>query len=144
VNILVENSELMKQILTTLLTISGRKTTPSHAVYVMTSTIEKLKKQYSFLNDIDVMDTTFIEEGDQVTVMANINDISKNEFGSALKDIISTLTENLGKEAGHFFFKEISQKLSEDSISTMRDFGIDLGLMQLEQMVSKMGNTLLN
>ncbi len=142
-NILVENSELMQQILTTLLSISGRKTTPSHAVYVMESTIENLKKQYSFLNEVDVKDTTFIEEGEQVTVMTNVNEVSKNEFGSALKEILKNLTENLGKDAGHFFYKEISQKLSGESISTMRDFGIDLGLMQLEQTVSRMENTLL-
>lgn len=143
VDILVENSELMKQILTTLLSISGRKTTPRHAVYVMESTIENLKKQYSFLNDVGVKDTTFVEEGEQVTVMMNVNDVSKNEFGSALKEILQNITENLGKEAGHFFFKEISQKLSEESISTMSDFGIDLGLMQLEQTVSKMESRLL-
>ena len=141
--ILVENSELMKQLLTTLLAISGRKTTPRHAVYIMETTIEKLKKQYSFLNEIDIIDTTFLEEGDQVTVMGKVNNVSKNEFGHALKDIIYNLTENLGNDAGHFFLKEISQKLNEESVSTMRDFGIDLGIMQLEQTVSKMENTYL-
>ena len=139
----MENSELIKQLLITMLSISGRKTTPSHAAYIVESTIQTLTDQYSFLNDVGIQDTTFIEEGDQVTVMTNVNDISKNEFGSALKDILYGITENLGKDAGHFFYKEISQKLDEESISTMKDYGVDLGLMQLEQTVSKMEHTLL-
>ena len=140
---IIENSELIKELLETMLSISGRKTTPSHATYVVESTIKTLKDQYSFLNDIGIQDTTFIEEGDQVTVMTNVNDISKNEFGSAIKDLLYGITESLGKDAGHFFFKEISQKLDEESLTTMRDYGVDLGLMQLEQTVSKMENTLL-
>ena len=97
---IIENSELIKELLETMLSISGRKTTPSHATYVVESTIKTLKDQYSFLNDIGIQDTTFIEEGDQVTVMTNVNDISKNEFGSAIKDLLYGITESLGKDAG--------------------------------------------
>jgi hypothetical protein len=140
---MVENARLIKEVLKTLITISGRKTTQSHAVYLLETTLNKLRKQYSFLDTISVKDTTYLEDIDQITVMGEVNNIKSNEFGSAVKDIISQLNKSLGTDAGHFFLKEISQKLNDESISTLKDIGIDLDLMHLELQISKMEQDML-
>ena len=140
---MVENSEVIQELLTTLLAVSGRKTTPSHAVYVLESTIGDLKHRYDFLENIELKDISYVEEGDQVTVMKQVDQIPKDDLSSAIKDILHTLTENLGGDAGYFFIKEVSQKLDEDIIITMKDYGVDLGLMQLERTVGKLENLVL-
>ena len=139
---MVENDKLIKEVLKTLITISGRKTTQSHAVYLIETTINKLKKQYSFLDTISIKDTSYLEDIDQITVMGEVNSIKSNEIGPAVKDIISQLNKSLGDEAGHFFLKEVSHKLNDESISTLKEIGIDLDLMHLELQVSKMEQNL--
>ena len=141
---MIENSELIKQVLSTLISISGRKTNTSHAIYMMDKTIDQLKDQYTFLDDIELTDLTYSEEGEMITIMKDVNSISSVEFGSALKDIINTLRNNLGNDAGHFFLKEVSQKIGDDSMSQMKLIGVDLHLMQLEQNISKMESILYN
>jgi len=140
---MVENATLVKEVLKTLITISGRKTTQSHAIYLVETTIDKLRKQYSFLDTISIKDTTYLEDTDQITIMGEVNNINSNEIGPAVKDIISQLNKSLGADAGHFFLKELSRKLNDESVSTLKEIGIDLDLMHLELQVSKMEQDML-
>ncbi|MBS3778266.1 MAG: hypothetical protein KGY50_03110 [Candidatus Thermoplasmatota archaeon] len=135
---MVENLEVIKDVLDTILMISGRKTTQSHAIYLLGSTLKDLKKQYTFLEKISVKDTTYLEENNPVTVMGSVNDIKLNEMGPAVKDIITQLKTSLGNDAGFFFLKELSNKLNDESVTMLKDIGVDLDLMHLEQQVSKM------
>ncbi len=58
-------------------------------------------------------------------------------------DHIVTMNEMLGKDAGHFFIKEMSRSIGDEYYSTMGDMGVDLSLMQLEYEVSEMEKRLL-
>ncbi len=135
---MVENIKVIKDVLNTILLISGRKTTQSHAVYLLGSTLNNLKKQHSFLDNITVKDTTYLEDSEPITIMGNINELKINKMGPAVKDIITHLNNSLGDEAGHFFLKELSQKLDDESINVLKEMGVDLELMHLEQQISKM------
>jgi len=134
----VENSKIIKDVLSSIISISGRKTTQSHAIYLLDSTLNTLKKQYSFLEKINVKDTTYIEDGDQISIMSEINNVNEREMGPAVKDIITHLNLSLGEGAGHFFLKELSHKLDDGSIISLKNMGIDLDLMHLEKQISKM------
>lgn len=133
-----KKEQVIKDVLNTILTISGRKTTQSHAIYLLGSTLKNLKKQYSFLNNISIKDTTYLEDTEPVTIMGNVNEIALNKMGPAVKDIIIHLNKSLGEEAGHFFLKELSQKLNDESVNALKEIGVDLDLMHLELQVSKM------
>ena len=139
----LENSELMKDLLSTLISISGRKTNPRHALYVIDSTIKSLKNEYSFLDTIGINNTLYEEDGEQVTVLKDLDKISQKDFAPALKDIIITLTHKLGDDAGHFFLKELSQKMNDQSVSVMKNIGVDLYLIKLEEEILKMEKTIL-
>jgi len=134
----VENSKIIKDILSSIISISGRKTTQSHAIFLIESTLNTLKKQYSFLENINVKDTTYIEDGEQISIMTEVNNVNVHEMGTAVKDIITHLNLSLGDEAGHFFLKELAHKLNDDSIISLKNMGVDLDLMHLEKQVSKM------
>ena len=134
----MKNSDIIDRLLQTLINISGRKTTGGYAVSVMDSTINKLQSQYDFLKHIEIRDTRYVEDSNSISVMSDINSIPAENVGKALRDIISTVNQTLGRDAGHFFIREISSTLGDDYTSVMKDMGVDLGLMQLEHEVSEL------
>lgn len=127
-----ENSEVMKHILNTLITLSSRKTTQGHAVTTMNNLIENLKNKYDFLKHIEVKDTQFSELDDPISVMSDINNIKSDNIGKALYDIIKNMNIALGRDAGFYFFKELRRNIGDDYSESIEDMGLDLGLMQLE------------
>jgi hypothetical protein len=134
----MENSEILKQILEELIDISSRKTTEAHAVTVMGSLMEKLRKRYNFLEHVDVKDTRFLEDVDSVSVMSEIDKIPPNEIGKAIYSIIYLMNKSLGKDAGHFFIKELSRNIGDNYNTSIKNMGVDLSLMQLESQVTRM------
>ena len=134
----VENSEVVKHVLRTLMDISRRKTTAGHAIFVMDSLMKKLEKKYDFLKNIEIKDTRYMEVYDPVTVMIDIDSVKSHELGEAIRDIIMTMNNDLGKDAGHFFIKEVRNNIEDEYHSTIEEMGVDLGLMQLEFEVNEM------
>jgi len=134
----VENSEIVRHVLQTLVDISGRKTTQMQAVLTLSELIKKLEEKYVFLRHIEVKNVRYSEIDDPISVMSDIDGVESNDVGKALYDIIKTMNTNLGKEAGHFFIRELKNRLGDAYNSTMEEMGVDLGLMQLEFEVNEM------
>ena len=134
----IENSEIIRKVLNTLVSISSRKTTEGYAVSIMDTLIKRLEGTYEFLKHVEVSDTRFLEDDATISVMSDIDSVPSTEIGKAIHDIIVTMNESLGKDAGHFFVKEISRNIGDDYHSTIKDMGVDLGLMQLEHEVNEL------
>jgi len=134
----IENSEIIRKVLNTLVSISSRKTTEGYAVSIMDTLIKRLEGTYEFLKHVEVSDTRFLEDDATISVMSDIDSVQPTEIGKAIHDIIVTMNESLGKDAGHFFVKEISRNIGDDYHSTIKDMGVDLGLMQLEHEVNEL------
>ena len=128
----IEKSDVIKNVLDTLIAISGRKTNKGHAILTMESLIKQLENKYDFLKHIQIKDIRFSEDEDAVSVMSDINSVDSKEMGKAMYAIIKNMNRSLGKDAGHFFIKEIRSTLGDEYISSMMEMGVDLGLMQLE------------
>jgi len=141
---MIKNSEVIREVLTTMIDISSRKTTEGHAILVMDSLIKKLEERYDFLKHIEIKDTRFLEMDEPITVMSDIDVVKSNYVGEALYDIITTMNKTLGKEAGHFFIKELKNSIREEYYSTIKDMGLDLSLMQLEFEISELEKRLIN
>jgi hypothetical protein len=134
----IENSEVVRHIIQQLINISGRKTTKLQAISTMFESIKKLQLKYDFLKHIEIKDTRFLESGDSVSVMSDINSIKVNDVGNALHDIIKTINTNLGKDAGYFFIKELKNNIEENYHSSLEEMGLDFGVLQLEFEVNEM------
>ena len=139
----IENSEVVRHVLQKLIDISGRKTTKGHAVSTMYELIKKLKEKHNFLKHVEIKDTRFIEMDEPVTVMSDMNSVKSYDIGEALQDIIKTMNIALGKDAGHFFIKELRNSIGDIYYSTIMDMGLDLGLMQLEYELNELEKKLL-
>ena len=138
----IEKSDVMRHVIQTLIDMSSRKTTKSHALLTMSDLIDKLKTKYDFLKHVEIKDTRFLEMDEPVTVMSDIDNVNTDEIAKALYDIIKTTNNTLGKNAGYFFIKELRNNLGEDYNSTIEEMGLDLGLMQLEFEVSDISKKL--
>ena len=138
----IKNSEVVENVLKTLVNISSRKTTKGFAITTMSTLIKELEGQYLFLRNIAIKDTRFLEDETTITIIPEIDTVSPEDIGKALWTIITTMNRSLGKNAGHFFIKEIQSNLDEECSSTIKDMGIDLSLMQLEHEVSEWEETL--
>ena len=134
----IENSNMIKLVLNSLINISSRKTSMSYAVSKVDDLIKKFQTKYDFLKNVNIKDTRFQEFEDPISVMSEINSVNSKELGNALYDIIKNMNITLGKDAGHFFIKELRNNIGTDYITKMEDIGLDLGLMQLEFEVSEM------
>ena len=86
---------------------------------------------------VEIKDTRFMEDVSSVRVLPDIDSVDANEMGKALYAIIRSMHSSLGSDAGHFFIKEIQSSLGEVYVSSMKDMGVDLGLMQLEREVEE-------
>lgn len=135
-------SEIIENVLKNLIKISGRKTSKGYAINTIYSVMERLTDKYDFLRYVKINDNRFIEDGDVVSVMKEINDADPNLMGKALNDIISNMHLSLGDNAGYFFIKELQRNIGGDYNSVMKDMGIDLGLMQLEKEINELGKTI--
>ena len=133
----LEKSDVIKNLLATMIDISGRKTNRGHAITTMDSLIKQLKTRYEFLRHIQIKDTRFSEGEDAVSVMSDINSVEATEMGRAIHDIITTMDRSLGRSAGHFFIKELRTTLKDDYNSSIMEMGVDLGLLQLEHEVEE-------
>jgi hypothetical protein len=134
-----EKSDVMKNVLKTLVTISSRKTDLPFAIMTMEDLIKRLEVKYDFLKLVQINDDVYNEETtDIISVMSGINKISPMELGHALYAIIDSMNRRLGENAGHFFIKEIRNKLGDDYLSVMKDMGVDLGVMQLESEILRL------
>lgn len=134
----IENSEVVRHVLQKLIDISSRKTTKGHAVSTMYELIKKLEEKYDFLRHVEIKDTRFLEMDEPITVMSDIDIVKSDNVGDALYDIIKTLNIALGKDAGHFFIKELRNSIGEVYYSTIEDMGLDLGLIQLEHEIDEL------
>ena len=138
----IDKSEVMSYILHELVDMSSRKTTKEHAFLTMSSLLKKFQNKYDFLKHVEINDTRYLEFYDPVTVMTDIDTVKSHDLGVALRDIIITMNSDLGKDAGHFFIKELRNNLDDEYHSTIEEMGVDLGLMQLEFEVNEMGRRL--
>jgi uncharacterized protein YajQ (UPF0234 family) len=134
----IENSEVVRHILQTLIDISSRKINKVEAISTVYESIKKLQSKYDFLKHIEIKDTRFTETEDPVSVMSDINSVKLDSVGKALYDIIKTINTDLGKGAGYFFIKELKNNIEENYYSTIEEMGLDFGVMQLEFEVSEM------
>jgi len=134
----LEKSAIVENLLNNLINISGRKTDRGHAIITLDSVMKKLENKYDFLKHIQIKDTRYIEDVDTVSVMSDINVVDPSEIGRALQDIITTMDSSLGKNAGHFFIKELHISLDDDYKTFISDMGVDLSLMQLEREIKEL------
>lgn len=141
---MLEPADVTRQFLETIIHIIGRKTSEEYAAVTVRTLLKKLYLKYTFIREMEIKDTRFMELESSVRVGESLNSIDPKEIGNALKDLIKMIMSSIGKTAGYFFIRELREKIGTDSNEMLlKTMGVDLTLMQSTYIVEKKSINLL-
>jgi len=127
------NSYVLGEILRSIYQVAGRRTTNSFAAKVIGSIIKNLQTQYDFLKYVTVNDRGFLNGNEVIAISPNINDIPKRRVGKSIEAIVRIVYMDIIGKAGLFFISEIKKRAGEKLIFLLKDYGVDLASLQIEQ-----------
>jgi len=131
------NSEIVKQVIDTLINTIIRKRGEKCAVSMVDSLINELKDDYDFLKYVNILDIRLLEEKERVIITSDyINKVSPVEIGIVLHKIILSLSRSLGDKEGYFLIREFQQRVGSEYFSTIKDIGLDTEKLLLEHILS--------
>ena len=129
----IKNSDILKNTLMSLIKVARSKTSDDYAWSSIKKLLIELNTKYTCLR--------FVHIGKINEINYNINDIiidddferiESLELGKAIQDIIDLLKKYLGKKAGYFFIQEFKSVLGERYYNIIKDIGVDLRLVELQ------------
>ncbi|UCF50014.1 MAG: hypothetical protein JSU91_00610 [Thermoplasmatales archaeon] len=127
----LQNSDLLKSILKAIYLTASRRTAPSFAIAVIGAITKTLESKYDFLKNI-----VFHDEGssdDLIFISSDVNSIEPYIVAKAIESIVQVVYLDLKEKAGFFFIKELIRNAGENVISNLKDIGVDLELIQIQQ-----------
>lgn len=135
---MLETAEVMRQCIQAMIHIIGRKTSEEYAIVTIRKLLQTLHHKYPFLQAVDVRNTQFLEFAHSVTVQESLNTVQPKRAGAALKDLMQTIINSLGKTAGYFFIRELKEKIGPSyDMVLMRTMDVDLSALQATSIVEK-------
>jgi len=130
----IKNSEILKNVLQTLYTVTSTRTTETSTAMVMSAIIKTIEQKYGFLKYVKIKEGGHSEHGDDVIdIASDLESVDTNNICKAIETIVKVVYSDLGDKAGLFFIKEIRRRTEESIISKLKDHGVDLEFMELEQ-----------
>jgi len=127
----IKNSELIRKMLKALYDTTGRRTYPSFAFSVIGAIIKTLEKKYEFLKFVKFHSGSLFE--DILIIDPQINYADPFQVGKAIEVIVQVVYMDLREKAGLYFIKELKDNAGENVISRLREVGVDLELIQIQQ-----------
>ena len=128
----IKNSDLLNRALTTLITITARRSSEAIACAFMDAILKTLTEKYSFLKYVTIKNMTLYEENSVHTDL-EINSVKPEFIGRAVESVIRILIMDLEEESGLYFIKEIKDRLGETYLLEFKKYDVDMDLLQLEQ-----------
>ena len=127
----LKNSDIIKGILKALYVVASRRTTQNFAVAVIGAITRTLGQRYDFLKHVIINSEGSSE--DILVFDSDLNSVDAAMVGKAIEAIIQIVYMDLKEKAGLYFIKEVKRNLGEEIISNLKDVGVDLELLQLQQ-----------
>ena len=127
----VTNVEIFENIVQGLYTIGGRRTSQNFAAAVLDAIIKTLEKKFDFLKYVR-LDADGNPEN-IINIASEINSVNLVKIGKAVETIIQVVYMDLREKAGLYFIKELQKNVSDNVISTLKNVGVDLALLQIQQ-----------
>jgi hypothetical protein len=127
----LKNSDIIKGVLKALFEVTGRRTTQKFAAAVIGAILRTLEKRYDFLGNVYIFSERDLQ--DIIYVASDINYVDPIRVGRAIETIIQVVYMDLKENAGLYFISEIKKNTGEEIITYLKDVGVDLELLQLQQ-----------
>ncbi len=129
----IKNSEVLGGILRTLYLVASRRTSQTFAATVIGAIIKTLEQNYDFLRYINIENPEYTNSEIVINISNDIDTVEPTKIGTAVEAIIRIVYMDLVGKTGLFFMKELKEQAGDQIITELRNFGVDLGLLQTEQ-----------
>jgi hypothetical protein len=129
----VKNSDVLSSILRALYSVASRRTTQSFAATVVGAIIKTLEQNYPFLRYVLIENLENNTSNEIISISPDIDTVNPAEVGKAIEAIIRIVYMDLVGKTGLFFMKELKEQAGEQIITEMKNFGVDLAILQTEQ-----------
>ncbi len=129
----LKNTEVIGGILRTLYSVASRRTSQTFAATVIGAILKTLEQNYDFLKYVNVENPEFTNSEIIINISEEINTVDPSRLGTAIEAIIRIVYMDLVGKTGLFFIKELKQQAGEQIITQLRNYGVDLALLQTEQ-----------
>jgi hypothetical protein len=129
----VKNSEVIGSILRALYAVASRRTTQSFATTVIGAIIKTLEQNYEFLRYVHIENLEYGNTDVIINISNEIDSVDPSKIGTAVEAIIRIVYMDLVGKTGLFFMKELKELAGEQIITELRNYGVDLALLQTEQ-----------
>jgi len=126
----LKNSELLRKMLKALYDTTSRRTYPIFAFAVIGAITKTLEKKYEFLKFVNFHSGAVSE--DVILIDPEINYVDSFQVGKAIEVIVQVVYLDLREKAGLYFIKELKDNAGEEVISSLREVGVDLELIQIQ------------
>ncbi len=127
----IENSDLLKEVIKGLYTTVSRRTTQSFAVAVIDTIIKTIEERYDFLKHVQINRSG--ELTDFIDISPDLNSVHPAKIGKSIEAIVQVVYMDLREKAGVYFINEVKRNIDEDIIMKLRECGVDLELLMLQQ-----------
>ena len=131
----IENSDVLKKVMLTLIIITGHRSSETIACAFMEAIIKSLVEKYDFLKHVAIKNITYYEGAreDAITITSKIESVDPGIIGEAIESIIRVLCMDLEEDTGLFFIQELKSRLPDKYALKLEEMGVDLELLKLEQ-----------
>lgn len=129
----LRNSEVIGGILRTLYIVASRRTSQTFAATVIGAIIKTLEQNYEFMRYINIENPEYTNAEIVINISNEIDTVEPTKIGTAVEAIIRIVYMDLVGKTGLFFMKELKQQAGDQIITHLRNYGVDLSLLQTEQ-----------
>ena len=126
-------TSLLREVIHALYIVASRRSSSKFAEDAIENALATLKNRYTFFKNVKIKIKTFSEDGVNIDLSSNIDEINKSEIGDAIGSLIRVVYNDLSEEAGLYFITEMKQYVGRKIVEAIVDVGVDLEQIEVEQ-----------
>ncbi|GAI12015.1 unnamed protein product, partial [marine sediment metagenome] len=129
----VPQTSLLRAVIHALYIVASRRASSKFAEDAIETALATLKNKYPFFKNVTAKMKTFSEDGVNIDLSSNIDEVHKSEIGDAIESLIRVVYNDLSEEAGLYFITEMKQYAGDKIVEAIVDAGVDLDQIEVEQ-----------
>ena len=127
----VTNVKIIKKVIKSIYEVACRRTSKKFSVAILNIIVRTLEEKFDFLKYVSL--NIGIDSENIVYVASDINYVDPIRVGRAIETIIQVVYMDLKENAGLYFISEIKKNTGDEIITNLKDIGVDLELLQIQQ-----------
>ena len=124
--LVVEQSDVVRRLLKTLLDLVERQTSKTSAIEFIARRVDEIRQRYPFLDAVRITDIRYTMGVDEVAVEETINDVDPKELGKALQLILKEIDSASFSQGQLSVVADLSTHLTSEYLLKLEELGVDI------------------